>query len=198
MIAIKWLPALSAAHGLLHALEEILLVDVGFECAAGFAGNDKERFGEVNLFFDASDLRRIGRVEYVQAREARGLRIGQREHFRTKAGSAHAKQQYVGEPGALDLVGQVAKLGGAGELFVGDAEPAQPVGLVIAGPKGGVALPEPSYLSRRPPVVKVFFYRSVKIARKRCGLSIDLRRGRGCSLRILLDRGQQGVEGVGK
>src|SRR5208282_6083544 len=151
-----------------------------------------------DLFFHAPDLRRIGGVEYVQAREARRLRVGQREHFRTKAGAAHAEQQYVGETGGPDLVGQIVELGGAGELFVGDAEPAQPVGLVIAGPKGGVALPEPSYLSRRPPVVKVFFYRSVKIARKRRGLSIDLRRRRGCSLRILLDRGEQGVEGVGK
>src|ERR1019366_4235123 len=58
------------AHGLLHALEEILLVDVRFKRAAGFAGDDEERLGEINLLLDALDLRRIGRVEYVQAREA--------------------------------------------------------------------------------------------------------------------------------
>ncbi len=85
-MAIKWLPALSVvADGLLHALEEILLVNVGLECAAGLAGNDEECFGEVDLFFDTSDLCRVGGVEHVQAREARGLAEGQREHFRTKA-----------------------------------------------------------------------------------------------------------------
>ena len=74
-----------AAHGLLHALEEVLLVDIGLEGAAGFAGNDEERFGEVNLFLDAPDLRRVGRVQYMQAREAWGLPECQREHFWTKA-----------------------------------------------------------------------------------------------------------------
>ena len=174
-MAIKRLPALVGAHGLLHALEEVLLVDVGFERAAGFAGNDKERFGEVDLFFDAPDLRRIGRVEYVQAREAGRLREGQRQHFRTKAGSAHAEQQNVGEAAALDLVRERLQLGCVGKLFVGDAEPSQPLGLVFVGPERGVLLPEPSYFSRRPPVVKVFFYRRIEIGRKRRGLPIDLR-----------------------
>src|ERR1700674_415562 len=76
---------LIAADGLLHALEEVLLVDVGLEGAAGLAGNYEERFGEVKLFLDTPDLRRVGGVEYVQAREARGLPKGQGEHFRTKA-----------------------------------------------------------------------------------------------------------------
>ncbi len=72
------------------------------------------------------------------------------------------------KPALLTSSAKSLKLGGAGELFVGDVEPAQPLGLVIAGPERSVALPEPSYFSRRPPVVKVFFYRSVKIGRKRC------------------------------
>ena len=145
------------ADGLLHALEEILLVDVGLERAAGFAGNDEKRFGEIDLFLDAPDLRRVGRVEYVQAREAGRLREGQRQHFRAQARSAHAEQQNVGESGASDLVGDLVQFGGAGELFVRDAEPAEPLGLVFAGPEGGVVLPEASYFSRRSPVVKVFF-----------------------------------------
>ena len=42
------------AHGLLHALEEILFVDIRFECAAGLAGDDEERFGEIDFLLDGS------------------------------------------------------------------------------------------------------------------------------------------------
>ena len=53
-MAMKWLPGLIRAHGLLHALEEILFVDVGLERAAGLAGDDEKRFREVDLFLDGS------------------------------------------------------------------------------------------------------------------------------------------------
>src|SRR5712692_10375662 len=76
---------LVGAHGLPYAFEEVLLVDVGLQRAAGLAGNDEKRFRQVDPFFDAPDLRRVGGVEYVQAREAWRLSEGQREHFRTKA-----------------------------------------------------------------------------------------------------------------
>ena len=48
-MAMKRLPAFCRADGLLHALEEILLEDVGFERAAGLAGDDEEGLGEVDL-----------------------------------------------------------------------------------------------------------------------------------------------------
>ena len=72
----------------------------------------------------------------------------------------------MGKSGALNLVRELLQLGGVGELFVGDVEPSQPLGLVFAGPEGGVVLPQASYFSRRPPVAKVFFYRSIQIGRK--------------------------------
>ena len=100
-----------------------MFVDVGFERAAGFAGNDEERLSEVDLLFDAADLCRVGGVEYMQAREAGRLPEGQGEHFRAQARSAHAEQQNVREPAALDLVRELVQLGGAGDLFVCDAEP---------------------------------------------------------------------------
>ena len=64
------------AKGLLHALEEILLVDVRFERAAGFAGNDEESFRQIDLFFDVADLRRVSRVVDVETRVAGRLRVG--------------------------------------------------------------------------------------------------------------------------
>ena len=70
--------------GLLHALEEILLVDVGLERAAGFAGHDEKRLREIDLLFDVADLRRVGRIEDVEAREAGCLRVGQRRALRGK------------------------------------------------------------------------------------------------------------------
>ena len=75
----KWLPALSRRSSLLHALEEILLVNVRLEGAAGFAGDDEERLGEVDFLFDVLDLRRVGGVKNVQAREAWSLPEGERE-----------------------------------------------------------------------------------------------------------------------
>ena len=43
---------LVGADRLLHALEEILLVNVGLERAARFAGDDEERLREVDLSFE--------------------------------------------------------------------------------------------------------------------------------------------------
>ena len=85
----------------------------------------------------------------MQAREAGRLRVGQREHFGTKAGSAHAEQQNVGEAGGLDFVGEGFQFGGVGELIFGDAEPAQPFGLVFVGPERGVAAARGALLFRR-------------------------------------------------
>ena len=72
----------------------------------------------------------------------------------------------VGESGALNFVRECLQLAGAGELLVRDAEPSQPVGLVFVRPERSVVLPEASYFSRCPPVVKVFFYSSIEIGGK--------------------------------
>ncbi len=184
------------ANSLLHALEEILLIDVGFERAAGFAGNDEEGLGEIDFLFDGADLCRVGGIENVQAREARSLREGELRAPRAKAGTAHAEQKDVGEASGFDFSGEHRELRGVGNLIVGNAKPAQPFGLVIVGPEAGVELPEAPYFSAGTPVIKVFFYRTIQISGKGSGLRIDLRRGG--ALGIFFDRGEQGVKGIGE
>ena len=55
----------------LRALEEILLQDIRLERAAGLARHDEESSGRIDLAFDRSDLRGIGRVEHQTARDGR-------------------------------------------------------------------------------------------------------------------------------
>jgi len=105
------------------------------------------------------------RCGFAPGRSSRGcagaengdLRVGQREHFGTEAGSSHAEQENVGECAALYFIGESFQFGRVGKLLVGDAEPSQPTGFVVTRPERGVTLPEPSYFSRGAPVVKVFF-----------------------------------------
>src|SRR5438270_2967146 len=58
------------SHRLLNTLKEVLLKDVWFEGASGFAGNNKQRRGEINFLFERSDLGGIGGIENVQARKS--------------------------------------------------------------------------------------------------------------------------------
>src|SRR5258708_40262336 len=74
-----------------HALEEILLKNVRFERAAGFAGNDAERFLEVECFLDGFDLYRFGGIENVHFREAGHLAECQAHDLRTEARATHAE-----------------------------------------------------------------------------------------------------------
>ena len=83
------------AHHLLRAVEKILLENVGFERAAGLAGNDKKSPRNIDLAFDRLDLRRIGRVEYVKIRVPGGFAKGHAQHFRAQARSAHAEQKHI-------------------------------------------------------------------------------------------------------
>ena len=171
-----------AAHRLLHALEEILLVDVGFERAAGFAGNDEERSGEVELLFDAAIC--AGSVESRMCRRGKPGACGKVSASTSgqRLDPPMPSSRMSEKPTALDFVRERLQLGCVGELIVGDAEPAQPLGFVFAGPERGVLLPEPAYFSRCPPVVKVFFYRGIEIGRKRRGLCVDF----GIDLRVHL------------
>ena len=81
------------AHFFFYALEEILLVDVGLEGAAGFAGDDADGAGEIDFAFDGFDLRGIGGIEDVQLRVAVDFSKRHAQNFRTQAGAAHAEQQ---------------------------------------------------------------------------------------------------------
>src|SRR5208282_495209 len=58
------LSSIGRAYGLLHALEEILLEDIGFERASGLARYDEKSLRDVELAIDGADLRRVRRVEH--------------------------------------------------------------------------------------------------------------------------------------
>ena len=73
------------AHSLFRAVEEILFEDVGFERAARLAGNNEERFGNVDFLLKCLHLRRIGGVENVQVRVPGTLAESHPQNFRTQA-----------------------------------------------------------------------------------------------------------------
>ncbi len=78
-------------NGFLHACEEILFIDVGFERAAGFAGDDEERVLQIDLCFDRLDLRGIGGIENVQLGKSVDFTEGEPQDFRAKARASHAE-----------------------------------------------------------------------------------------------------------
>ncbi len=57
---------LIGAHSLFGSLEEVLLEDVGFESAAGFARHQEQRPCDIDARLEVPDLRRVGRVEHMQ------------------------------------------------------------------------------------------------------------------------------------
>ena len=73
------------AQNLLHAVEEILFVDVRLERATRFAGNDEERPGEIDFRFRVLDLRRIGGIEHVKPGKSRHMSVGEGQHFGAEA-----------------------------------------------------------------------------------------------------------------
>ena len=66
-----------------HALEEIVLDDVGLERVAGFARNDEKGPFEIDPVFNGPDLHRIRGIEDVQLRKARDPPESRPHDFRT-------------------------------------------------------------------------------------------------------------------
>ena len=107
-------------------------------------------------------LRRVGRVEHVQLRETRrSLPKVVLQHFGAQARSPHAQQAATWEkpaaPGRFRDPGQTLNVG---QLAVGDAEPAEPLRFVLAGPERRVARPEPPDLALRVPFGQRRLHRS--------------------------------------
>ena len=127
------------------AVEEIIHEDIGLERAAGFAGDDEQRLGEVDRLFDGLDLRRIGAVEHVEARPAGLIAEGFAQHFRPQARPAHAQQHDIGEAALLYLRRKALQPADIGQFPLDDGEPADPFLLVRPGPQRLVAGPEPPY-----------------------------------------------------
>src|ERR1700743_2141971 len=98
---------LLGADPLRDALEEVVLHHVWFGGAAGFAGDDEQRIGKIDLSLQGADLRWIRRVEHMQLRKTRLPVEGLRQHFGPEARSAHAEHDGVGEALSLYPVREV-------------------------------------------------------------------------------------------
>ena len=131
-----------SANRLLGAFEEILLENVWFECAARLAGHNKKRLLDIDLVFEAFNLRRIGRIENVQCREVRDAAKRHAQHFGTKAGAAHAEEQDMLETALLHFFRNLLQLILLPNLLFDNIEPAQPTGFIRARPQRRIVLPE--------------------------------------------------------
>src|SRR5690348_14203700 len=85
------------------ALKKILLEDVRLEGTSRFAGNDAERFFQIEFFLEGFDLGGISGVQDMQLRKTGDFAEGHTENFRAKAGAAHAEQKDMLEFGGLDF-----------------------------------------------------------------------------------------------
>src|SRR6266436_5212802 len=130
------------AHLGFHALEKVLLVNVGLERAARLARNDADGALEVHFRFDGFDLRRVGGIENVQLGKALDFSKGHAQNFGAEAGTAHAQQERMFEARLLHVLGDLLQGVNMSELFVGDGEPAEPIAFVRRAPmpEGRLAL----------------------------------------------------------
>ena len=143
VIAMKRLPTSFSPTFGSYAIEKILLVDVGFERAAGFAGDDADGAAEVDVLFEGFDLRGIGGIEHVQFRIASDFAEGQAQDLRTKAGAAHSKQAAHRLKPAFLMSAAIFFSGQcSSSLLLGDIQPAEPFVFIGAGPQRGVSLPQ--------------------------------------------------------
>ena len=96
------------ADGPLYAVEEVVLEHVRLEGRARFRRDDEQGPREVDRLLDRLHLRRVGRIEDAQLREARPRAEGLGQHLGAEAGPAHAEQHGVGEARGLHVLGEIA------------------------------------------------------------------------------------------
>ena len=89
----------------------------------------------------------------MQPGEAVDLTERHRQHFRRQAGTAHAEQENVAETFFLDIFCYALQVAAVSNFVFSNAEPAQPVRFVGAGPQRRIALPQTADLSRSAPIV---------------------------------------------
>src|SRR6266478_2494633 len=130
------------AHPGLHALEKVLLVNVGLKGASGLARNDADGALEVHFRFDGLDLRGVGGIENVQLGKTFDLSEGHAQNFGTEAGATHPQQERMLESRLLHVLGDPLESVNVGELLFGDGEPAEPITLVGATPERSILLPK--------------------------------------------------------
>ena len=118
-------------------LPEVVGVGARLEGRAGLRRRDEERPFEVELLLERADRAGMRRVEHVEPVDLEAAP----QHLRRERRAAHPAQD-----DGVDLV--VQRLGEAAnvvELFLDVqrlVEPAEPVGLVAAGPRRGIPLPD--------------------------------------------------------
>src|SRR5260370_1766012 len=140
------MPGFFFSDDCLDPCEEILFVNVGFEGAAGFAGDDEQRALQVDLGFNGFDLRGISGVEDMQLGKSFDLAEGNPQDFRAKARTSHAEQKRVLESSLLYFGSKRSQSAAVCHLVIGDAKPAEPMILVGSGPKPTVAPPQTPHL----------------------------------------------------
>src|SRR6202162_784305 len=171
VMAMKWVPALSAAtHRLLDPFEEILFEDVRLERRAGLTGDDENRIANVNFVLESFHLSGIGGIQHKQFRVAVNLPESHLENFRTQAGPTHAEQEGMLETCCLHIGRDIREMLLVGELILGDAEPSQPLSFVRSSPQGCIASPQAAHLACHFPILDSVLKLRVQLGRQ--GISL--------------------------
>ena len=118
----------------LHALEKILLVNIGLERAARLARDDANSVLEIHFRFDGHDLSGIGGIENVQFGKTLNFSKRHAQNFGAEAGAAHAQQKSMLEARLLHVLGDLLESINVRKLLFGDGEPAEPITFVCATP----------------------------------------------------------------
>jgi hypothetical protein len=123
--AMKRWPALSAPIALRRRGEEIILHHVRLGGAAGLAGDDEQRSGDVDRCFPIARTC-AGSVESSTCSFGKPGFLAQRfrQHFRPEARSAHAEHDRVGEILPLSRAAQILVVGDVGSRRALSASPA--------------------------------------------------------------------------
>ena len=176
------------------AIEEIILHRVRLGGAAGFAGDDEQRVGEIDRILHRAHLRGIGGIEHVQLREAGFFGERFRQHFRPEARSAHAEHDGIAEILSLHAAGKILVVGDVGGR--GAVQPAQPFVLVVTGPDRFVLLPQAADCRRCAPILGALLHGLPDAVAERELLPVDAAAERGRAL--LRDRAIELVGGIRK
>ena len=125
-------------------------------------------FFKIDFVLERLHLGRVGGIEHVQFGKSADLPEGHLHHFRTEARAAHAQQQDMREAGALGHFANLRQPLDMSQLAIGDAEPAEPLRFIFAGPKRCVSAPKLSHFTLCTPLRQRAFYRSDRAVREVC------------------------------
>ena len=195
-MAMKWLPALSAPTACFVRSKKYCLKMLGSSVLPDLLETMKSVSAISILFSNAFTCAGSVESRTCKIRISGNLAERHAQNFRTQARSAHAEQKNVLEAGAPDFLGKIPQLDRVRDLFFGNVQPAQPVGLIVAGPQRRVALPKALHLVARLPIADGGLHRRGEGFGQRSFQAAQAVFPLACVL--FLDRGQQFVECIGK